>query len=111
MWSSLESGGGGRAVETRWCEPTSGGRQGSAVVGRRAGAARQGGLAAGAACGTQTLSVIAKAAPQLSKEYRSHDEKENKAESRVVDREAWVAGPTGQVSREHGGAWAAGQPA
>jgi hypothetical protein len=58
--------------------PRQGEGRGSTVVGRRAGATRRGGLAAGAACGMQTLSVIAKAAPQLGKEYRSHDEKRTK---------------------------------
>jgi hypothetical protein len=58
--------------------PRQGEGRGGVVVGRRAGAARQGGLMVGAACRTQTLSVITRAAPQLGKEYRSHDEKSTK---------------------------------
>jgi hypothetical protein len=58
--------------------PRQGGGRGGAVVGHWAGAARRSGLAARAACRTQTLSVIARAAPQLGKQYRSHDEKSTK---------------------------------
>jgi hypothetical protein len=70
---------------------------GDAVVGHRAGVARRGGLMAGLACGTQTLSVIT---GQLRNWARSIGLTMRRARSRVVDREAWVAGLTSQVSRE-----------